>query len=392
MGVTLRETNKPTATTGGDPSASPRNRHGRIALAIAGAVVSVAVLAAGVLVGAQTRPSQPPAPSPIFATGPITAVVNGHIFTQGAKGWKDVSPAQFGKSDPVAAQFVSASLGWIVDIEVAATSTKDVVIYRTSDGGAIWKSVTLPWKDKGLANLVSVQFVDAQHGSFTVGLGEATSRRPGFLFFTRDGGATWTKLAAPYGGAISFSTPTDGWLIGGGVNYARNLISVTHDGGHTWQEQPLVPPAGLELSDRHIGTPAFASATDGVAAVNYGAEVVFYRSRDGGDTWLAGATFQVSQTPLTNRESLPIVSLFGHDGWAMVAGVLYATHDGGATWTPIQHSANLIAVQWLGITGPTTGWAVVSHSGFCQAQLLTRCTGETLLATSDGGVTWKPAL
>ncbi len=98
----------------------------------------------------------------------------------------------------------------------------------------------------------------------------------------------------------------------------------------------------------------------------------------------------MSQAPLTNRESLPIVSLFGSDGWAMVAGVLYASHDGGASWLPIHHSANLTAVQWLGITGSSTGWAVVAR-GSAQAQLLTRCTGEALLTTSDGGATWKSA-
>ncbi len=391
MGVTLSATKKSAATTGGDPSGSPRKRHGRIALAIAGTAASVTLVAAMVLVGAQTRLSRPPTPSPLVAAGPIAAVVNGHVFMRSVSGWKDISPAQFGKSDPVAAQFLSANLGWTVDVDVTGISTKDVVIYRTGDGGATWKGVSLPWKDEGLANLVSMQFVDAQHGYFTVGMGEATSRRPGFFFATRDGGATWTKLAAPYGGAISFATATDGWLIGGGVNYARNLISVTHDGGHTWQDQPLVAPSGLELSDRHIGTPVFTSATNGVIAVNYGAEVVFYRSRDGGVTWLAGPTFPVSQAPLTNRESLPIISLFGDDGWAMVADVLYATYDGGVSWTPIHHSANLTAVQWLGITGHMTGWAVVARGGFCQAQLLTRCTNETLLTTSDGGVTWKSA-
>jgi photosystem II stability/assembly factor-like uncharacterized protein len=182
---------------------------------------------------------------------------------------------------------------------------------------------------------------------------------------------------------------TTGWLVGGGVNYARNLIAVTHDGGHTWAEQPLAAPAGLELSDRHIGTPAFTSTRDGVMAVNYGAELVVYTSHDGGATWYAGSTtFAVAQA---DREALPVVSLLGKDGWAMAGANLYATHDGGATWTPVTHGAKLAAVQWLGVTGPATGWAVVSQGGFCAAQLLSRCNNETLLATTDGGATWSPA-
>jgi hypothetical protein len=401
MGVILHDTKKPTVTVedmplarvSSGPLGNPRGRRGRNALVVASAVASGALLAALALALLQAQqPKLAAAPSPLYSASPIAAVVNGHVMLRGASGWKDITPASFGKNDPVAAQFLSASLGWTVDIEVSATSTKDLVIYRTSDGGGAWKSVTLPWQDEGLANLVGVQFVDARHGYVTVGLGEATSRRPGFLFATSDGGATWTKLTVPYGG---FTSPTDGWLVGGGVNYARNLFSVTHDGGHTWQEQPLVAPDGFELADRHIGTPAFTSARNGVLAVNYGTEVAFYTSRDGGATWLAGATFPVSQTPLTNREALPIVSMFGKDGWAMVAADLYVTHDGGATWSPAHHGANLTAVQWLGVGGvgrPTGGWAVVSHGGFCNAQLLTRCNNESLLATSDSGATWTAAM
>lgn len=133
-----------------------------------------------------------------------------------------------------------------VYVEVAQTSTKDVVIYRTSDGGATWKSVMLPWKDEGLANLVGVQFVDAQHGYFTVGLGEATSRRPGFLFATIDGGASWLPIhhsanltAVQW---LGITGPSTGWAVVARGSAQAQLLTrannetllTTSDGGATW--------------------------------------------------------------------------------------------------------------------------------------------------------------
>jgi hypothetical protein len=354
----------------------------------ASVLTSIAVLVALVLVGVQVQQRIASPSTPITYVARPSAVVSGHVWLQGASGWKDVTPAAFGHDDPVDGQFLSATLGWAVDVEVGATSTKAVVVYRTTDTGATWTSVTLPWQDEGLANLVQLQFVDDRHGFVVVGLSEATSRRPGFLFATSDGGATWTKLAGPYGGAIRFTTASDGWLVGGGVNYARNQFSVTHDGGRTWQDQTLAAPQGLELSDRHIGTPAFSSASDGVLAANFGSQVAFYSFSGDGALWLLGKTFPVAQA---DREALPIVVLHGQNGLTAIGANLYATADGGLTWTPVHASAILTHVQWLGVSGATTGWAVVSGKGFCQAQYLSRCNNETLLTTADGGATWTVA-
>lgn len=414
MGVTVREKKQsaptltmaglsaPASTGSGDLatlSHSALGRSARTGLVIASALASIlstVVVVAILVAGLQTRPQaqSPTTTAPAYAPRPV-AIVNGHVWLQGKSGWKDVTPgqpSQIGADDPVDAQFISATLGWAVDVQVSGTTTRSVVVSRTTDGGATWTSVTLPWQDEGLANLVQLQFVNATHGFFIVGLRETTSRRPGFLFSTTDGGATWTKLSVPYGGAIRFSSANDGWLVGGGVNYARNAFSVTHDGGHTWQEQPLIPPPGFELADRQISTPAFStthsgtSDLDGVVAANFGGEIAFYTYEADGSLWLLRSTFPVARG---DRTTLPVIALSGRDGMASVGAALYATHDGGKTWAPVQHDANLTNIQWLGVTGPTTGWAVVSGRGFCAAQLLTRCDNESLLTTADGGASWR---
>jgi photosystem II stability/assembly factor-like uncharacterized protein len=318
---------------------------------------------------------------------PGVAVVNGHVLLGATNGgtWHDVSPVPAGPQDLVGATFVSSTTGWAAVAEMADAATKDVLIFRTSDGGATWQRVTLPWMSEGHANLLDLQFVDARHGWLMVALNEATSRRSGLLFGTSDGGATWTQLSAPYGGALRFLDSSTGWLVGGGVNYARNRFSVTHDGGRTWQPQPLVNPAAFALSDREIGTPAFFSAQDGVLPVNFGTQLVLYATHDGGATWLATATtFPVAAT---DRSAVPLLALSGRDAWIVVGAGFYTTHDGGQTWAQVAHSANLKAVQALSLSGATSGWAKIA-TGPCSEQLVGRCNDTLLLTTADGGATW----
>jgi photosystem II stability/assembly factor-like uncharacterized protein len=92
-------------------------------------------------------------------------------------------------------------------------------------------------------------------------------------------------------------------------------------------------------------------------------------------TWLASSS--AYPVAFSDREMQPVVSLFGKTGYAMVGSVFYTTSDGGKTWAPAHASRNLANVQALGVTGPSTGWAVVG--------------GGALLVTTDGGVTWTAA-
>jgi photosystem II stability/assembly factor-like uncharacterized protein len=395
LGTILQDTDKhvtPIAPEQTKPAALPRRGRYPMALVILSLVGTLILLAGVGFTLMRTRPSpqtptQTAAPLPGVPAQAI--VVSGHVLlgVGGEPGWADVTPATFGAKDLVEAQFLTSKVGWVADAQMTQTETKALTIYQTSDGGAHWKSVAVPWRDEGIANLLDLQFVDARHGWLMVGLSEATSRRAGFLFTTSDGGQTWTKLTAPYGGAIRFRDATTGWLIGGGVAAARNLISVTHDGGKTWQPQPMLVPGGLELSDRQIGIPAFATTHDGVTAVNYGAQVYLYTTRDGGATWLTTTSFPVGHA---DRRALPLVAISGQEGWALVGSMLYGTHDGGATWTAIRHSANLFATQSIGRTDATSGWASVAR-GYNIEMFAGRYNNTMLLVTTDGGATWTPA-
>lgn len=347
-----------------------------MAVVIISVSVLVALLAvAGVL--AFSRQSSPTGTtttktSTVQAAGSISAVAGGRLMLSSASGWKDVTPAHFG-SDPMGGQFLTPTLGWAVDVQVSGKTTKDFIAYSTSDGGATWKSVTVPWQDEGQATAAYLQFVDAQHGFISVALHPQTSRRPGFLYTTSDGGKTWAKRELPFGGPVAFSSPSTGIIVGGGIDSSHNLISITRDGGATWHDEPIIAPVGFELVDRYISIPAFAGQ-QGILAVNYGTEAAFYSSDDGGVTWLAStSTYPVTTA---DREIQPVVSLLGAQDWAMVGSVFYSTSDGGKTWAVVHASHNLASVQALGVTGSSSGWAVA---------------GGVLLTTTDGGKTWATA-
>ncbi len=313
MGVSLRDRKQAPAASSEQKPLEPPRRRVRVAWLVVGVSVLIALLAGG---GALLFTRQTPAPAPttitktptVTSVGPISAFAGGHLMLDGANGWTDVTPAHLSGNDPTDGQFLTPTLGWVVDVQVSGKTTKDFVVYSTTDGGGAWKSVTVPWQDEGEATAVWIRFVDARHGFVSVALHPQTSRRSGFLYATSDGGATWTKHELPFGGPVAFSSPTTGIVIGGGIDTSHNLIDITRDGGATWNDEPVIAPAGFELVDRYLSAPAF-DGQQGIMAVNYGTEAAFYTSDDGGVTWLASSS--TDPVAFADREMQPVVSLFG---------------------------------------------------------------------------------
>jgi len=85
----------------------------------------------------------------------------------------------------------------------------------------------------------------------------------------------------------------------------------------------------------------------------------------------------------------PSVFLNPKDGWLVVSlgsnanfsyGILYATSDGGATWSKIGELGHAAALSSL-----SHGWTVGGHKSI-------DVTGnDQLYSTDDGGQTWRPA-
>ena len=161
--------------------------------------------------------------------------------------------------------------------------------------------------------------------------------------------------------SIAFRDAQHGWVGGNGV------ILATADGGTTWSRQY---DGALAIEQLHFLTDA-----DGWAVGDKG----LLRTTDGGATWLP------AKEPPRRLHQIAVLGptlILGTSAPAnFTAGDsandhLYASHDGGRTWTEI---ATPIPVGGICFVDAEHGWAVNAPGAVLPA----------LLETSDGGVSWQ---
>lgn len=119
---------------------------------------------------------------------------------------------------------IPPSSGWRfrrVDHQNAWILGQDSLLLRTRDGGASWDRLALP--GGGGHGLLDLDFADAQHG-WLVG-------HAGLVFATRDGGASWERQALDTQQPLRFVKALDAktvWIAGD-----QQFVWVTASGGRT---------------------------------------------------------------------------------------------------------------------------------------------------------------
>ena len=225
-----------------------------------------------------------------------------------------------------------------VDAETAWVGGDGGGVFRTTDGGGTWDEVSPP----GSGGLL-FRDVEARSASEAVvlSIGEGEASR---IYKTVDGGATWTETfrsaepAAFYncvdfwpGGkrGIAMSDPVDGeWRI-----------ITTSDGGDTWT---IADTRGLEAPGE------FGYSASGTCLVTAGAR----------DAWIGGGG---------------------------AAAKIYATHDGGRSWSSADSTiatGEAAGVFGLGFRNPRQGIAVGGDFGLEDDGV------DRAAYSTDGGRTW----
>ncbi len=219
----------------------------------------------------------------------------------------------------------------IADPSIALAATMSG-IYRSTDGGATWAHVP------ALGYLWINEFEAAADGTIWAGTSFG-------LWKSTDGGVTWTQLSLGVGlnaDVIEVTLdPGDSsrlWLgLGGALGNQPTSVLRSTDAGVTWT--PATPPLAAPTSCHGIAVSP--SDSDQVVAVfsgfPSGGSVWF--SADGGTTWV-DRTAGLPPYPLND-----VV----HDGSRVLVGGgqlfgsqylgLYASSDGGASWTPLHDAA-----------------------------------------------------
>lgn len=227
------------------------------------------------------------------------------------------------------------------------------------------KSGTFAW-------LHSVFFVDESRGW--------AAGSKGALLATVDGGASWTILPAPTDDAlrdIFFTNESTGWIVCERSIYQlrtedehRSYLLKTINGGRTWSR---VEVAGGDVNARLVGI-TFADQFHGWVFGEMGA---LYATDDGGASWTR------RRTP-SRHLLLGAAFINEREGWIVGAGAtLLHTTDGGTTWRegqvtgrPLSKSGPLaVRLNAVAFNDARRGWAVGSNG--------------TVLATRDGGRTWE---
>jgi len=322
--------------------------------------------------------------------------------TVGVSRWKVASPS-LGRDAIFAAAFVDADAARILTASESALQADggDTTIssWATDNGGATWVregsfvGIPILYSPPG-----SLDFVDREHGWYTVVGLAAMGSSALYIYRTTDGGSRWSEveqtgfMATPRPFSLplycdknqaSFIDAETGWVTAT-CNGGSDLLYVTDDGGGTWRSQPL----GVKASEYGYTTypPQFVSRTVGFMVGFIGNApapvATLFVTTNSGTTWTARAA----------PTSFPDASFFldPDDGWVSSTGDtqttppggpgLWVTRDAGRTWSNLRPTMSVDGLN-LDFVTQELGWACTSVPAASSPAI-------GFLQTTDGGHRW----
>jgi photosystem II stability/assembly factor-like uncharacterized protein len=277
-----------------------------------------------------------------------------------------------------AVHFIDAAHGWV--LQEAADDRGARVVMATDDGGTTWRQLArLPYA------LDKLDFADAMHGWAA---GDGTE-----LLATADGGVSWSvvrEVAGELVRGIELVTPATGWVV------STAGVVRTDDGGVTWAD--VAPPCLNEPHGKRLLS--FATAAEGLFVCTSGGGAglerkTLYATHDGGATWT-----EVPEAIGSAGYLNAIGDAENGIAWYSTEqpGVaLFVSHDSGANWAvaprrgPAGEARNLLEAG-PPIVSITSAQFIDAAHGWLVAATDAASGPGTVLATSDGGETWTPVV
>lgn len=293
--------------------------------------------------------------------------------------WYNVTPQDLADAGYlVFSDFFDADHAWIQSPDMNKYPNGGT-LYRTRDGGLTWESFATPFSGGAF------KFIDEQNGWMMADLGVGAGSMAVSIFQTEDGGASWQRMytndpnlegagdSLPLGGIKGVLLPLDdqtAWV--GGVVYALGEVYLfrSEDSGKTWNNVELELPSGASKSELGIDGILFVSDTRGVLRVRVSSatpETILYATDDGGETW--------SQLPVTFDGSGYFDVPSANEIIFYTNNTFYISNDAGETFTEtVPDIAFGDSIIDLSFANATTGWVITAE--------------YVLYKTTDGGATW----
>jgi photosystem II stability/assembly factor-like uncharacterized protein len=276
----------------------------------------------------------------------------------------------------------------------AAASPGAVTVSRTVDAGRHWSTETVhPGTDVGFGGTDTPMVLGLGFPSETDGYllatagGIAAGVEDIELYGTANGGKSWKALGtatqqetSPTGlsaeGAktgLGFAVPGRGWITGYRGTQPGMWLYETDDGGKAWHTSALPTPPRFDVAGSpQTFPPLFTGPDAGILPVTWPgspSNTVFYVTDHGGDTWRPTA-------PIVSPDPMQIWDWTDATHAAAANDTTWCETDaGGQSWHCRPLPAELAGITDLDLVTPKLGWAVAAGH---------------LSRTTDGGHTWIP--
>lgn len=290
---------------------------------------------------------------------------------------------------------------------VYAADRQGPALWRTADGGQRWTRAIVP---KPTAPSL-IFFADPSHGWWLAPLadlppftGPIADRQDVVLFRTTDGGANWSQVLRTDLPPASHGLEADGlktWIwfrdlntgwIGQATPGDHAVVYSTMDGGDDWIRQELPPPAAgwgsplgvfLESPPTPIGTWSDVLVAAPISQGPYQGTYVLQSAY----VYARQAASWAVPTPLPRADFAfsVVASTEGRRWWASSGSTVLESDDSGDHWQALGEGPNRRLFARFDVVDPGHAWALLLDARACGPGL--PCP-FSLARTADGGRHW----